>query len=77
MVVPIVPLYLTLGPGASPLVVGLVDGLAAATVVLVAPFAGRLSTPARSPALVRLGYGLSSVTKIALVVASSRPLRLS
>ncbi|MBQ89128.1 MAG: hypothetical protein CL433_09865, partial [Acidimicrobiaceae bacterium] len=71
MVVPIVPLYLTLALGASPLVVGVVDGLAAATVVFVAPFAGRLSTPARSPALVRLGYGISSVTKIALVVASS------
>ena len=71
MVVPIVPLYLTLALGASPLVVGVVDGLAAATVVLVAPFASRLSTPARSPVLVRLGYGISSVTKIALVVASS------
>ncbi|MEO0494514.1 MAG: MFS transporter [Actinomycetota bacterium] len=71
MVVPIVPLYLTLGLGASPLVVGAVDGLAAATVALVAPIAGRLSTPARAPNLVRLGYGLSSIAKVALVIATS------
>ncbi|MEM9464873.1 MAG: MFS transporter [Actinomycetota bacterium] len=71
MVVPIVPLYLTVALGASPLVVGVVDGVAAATVAVVAPLAGRAVSAGRAPALVRLGYGLSSVAKIALVVASS------
>ncbi|MEM9520082.1 MAG: MFS transporter [Actinomycetota bacterium] len=71
MVVPIVPLYLTVALGASPLVVGIVDGVAAATVAVVAPLAGRAVTSDRAPALVRLGYGLSSVAKVALVAATS------
>ncbi|MEM8707239.1 MAG: MFS transporter, partial [Actinomycetota bacterium] len=70
MVVPIVPLYLTIALGASPLVVGVVDGVAAATVAIVAPFVGRRSTPDRAPTLVRLGYGLSSAAKIALAVTT-------
>lgn len=71
MVVPVVPLYLTLALGASPLVVGVIDGVAAATVALVAPWIGRLVTPGRSPGLLRLGYGLSSVAKLALVATST------
>ncbi|MEM9203018.1 MAG: MFS transporter [Actinomycetota bacterium] len=71
MVVPIVPLYLTVALGASPVVVGIVDGVAAATVAVVAPLAGRAVTSDRAPALVRLGYGLSSVAKVALVAATS------
>ncbi|MEM7142927.1 MAG: MFS transporter [Actinomycetota bacterium] len=71
MVVPIVPLFLTLSLGAGPLVVGLVDGLASAIVAVVAPVAGR-ATQTRAPLpLVRLGYGLSSVMKLALAAATS------
>ncbi|MEM7271455.1 MAG: MFS transporter [Actinomycetota bacterium] len=71
MVVPIVPLYLTVALGASPLVVGIVDGVAAATVAVVAPLVGRVVTPRRAPGLVRLGYGLSSLAKVALLAAST------
>lgn len=71
MVVPMVPLFLTIALGASPLVVGVVDGVAAATVAVVAPLVGRVTTPARAGRLVRLGYAASSLAKLALAAVSA------
>lgn len=72
MVVPALPLFLTLQLGASAFVVGLIDGVGAVSAAVVAPVAGRIAS--RAPVrLVRLGYGLSSVMKLALAAATAWP----
>ncbi|MEM7091738.1 MAG: MFS transporter [Actinomycetota bacterium] len=70
MVVPMVPLFLATTLSASPLVIGLVDGIAAATVAASAPFAGRLTSRFGPLPLTRAGYGLSSIAKPALALAT-------
>lgn len=71
MVVPLLPLFLALTLGASPLVIGLIDGIGAATAALVSPVAARMAHRYRPVWLVRIGYGLSSIAKLALALASS------
>lgn len=71
MVVPMVPLFLTLQLGASSVAVGVVDGLAAAMVVIFAPGVGRTATLTNAPALTRLGYAISSLAKLALAAVGS------
>lgn len=71
MVVPLVPLFLTVSLGASTLVVGLVDGVATATVAVTAPIAGRLTARVAPLRLTRVGYGLSSVAKLLLAATSA------
>lgn len=73
MVVPAVPLFLTISLGAEPVVVGVVDGLATAAVVLAAPISGRLVTRVAPLNLVRVGYGLSSAMKLALAAVTTWP----
>lgn len=71
MVVPILPLFLALSIGASPFLIGLIDGVGAATAALVSPLAARMTHRFRPILLVRVGYGLSSIAKLGLVAASS------
>lgn len=71
MVVPLLPLFLTLQLGAAPVVVGLVDGIGVATAAVAAPISARLTSKYRPVWLVRIGYGLSSIAKLALALAST------
>lgn len=70
MVVPLVPLFLALSLEASPLVIGLIDGIAASTVVAVAPATARFGARMRAITMTRFGYGLSSLAKPALALAT-------
>jgi MFS family permease len=69
MLVPIVPLFLTATLGAPPVVVGLVDGIGEATASVTSSAAGRLADRRRAMPLVRLGYALSSFSKLAMAIA--------
>ncbi len=72
MVVPVLPLFLAIELAASPLAVGVVEGVAGVTAALAAAIGGRVA--AREPARwVRLGYGLSSVAKPALALTTVWP----
>ncbi len=60
----LLPLYLALELGASTLTIGLLEGFAEATALIVKVFSGFLSDFfRRRKALVVLGYGLSALTK--------------
>ncbi|MEM1334308.1 MAG: MFS transporter [Actinomycetota bacterium] len=72
MVVPVLPLFLVVSLGASPLVVGLVEGAGAVAAALAATVIGRRVAD-RAVWWVRVGYGLSSIAKLALAVASAWP----
>jgi MFS family permease len=69
MLVPIVPLFLTATLGAPPAVVGLVDGVGDATASVTSAAAGRVATHRRALRLVRLGYALSSFSKLLMAIA--------
>jgi len=68
----LLPLYLALGLGASALAIGIIEGVAEATALIVKVFSGVLSDlfQRRKP-LVVLGYGLAAVTKLAFPLAPS------
>jgi MFS family permease len=64
MIHALLPLYLTVGLGASALVVGLIEGVAEATAMVVKVFSGVLSDRWRNrKRLTALGYGLAALTK--------------
>jgi MFS family permease len=68
----LLPLYLALGMGASTLAIGLIEGVAEATALIVKVFSGFLSDFfRRRKALVVLGYGLAALTKPAFPLAPS------
>ncbi len=72
MILPLLPLFLTVTLGAGPTVVGLVEGLAEATASLLKLYSGRLldrGVPARG--LVLGGYGLSNLVRPLLGFATS------
>lgn len=72
MILPLLPLFLTLTLGAGPAVVGLVEGVAEATASLLKLYSGRLvdrGVPARR--LVLGGYGLSNLARPLLGFAAS------
>jgi MFS family permease len=68
----LLPLYLALGLGASALTIGIIEGIAEATALIVKVFSGVLSDlfQRRKP-LVVLGYGLAAVTKLVFPLAPS------
>src|SRR4051794_15513037 len=57
------PLFLTATLGASPAVVGLIEGVAEGTAAVGKAVSGRLADRFRRKPLVALGYGLSSLAK--------------
>ena len=68
----LVPLFMVTVLGASTLVVGVIEGIAEATAMVVKVFSGYLSdlTRRRKP-LVLLGYGLGALSKLAFPLAPS------
>ncbi len=68
----LLPLYLALGLGASALTIGIIEGIAEATALIVKVFSGVLSDLfRRRKPLVVLGYGLAAVTKLVFPLAPS------
>lgn len=68
----LLPLYLAVGLGASTLAIGVIEGVAEATALIVKVFSGVLSDAfrRRKPLLVA-GYGLAAVTKLVFPLAPS------
>jgi len=68
----LLPLYMATVLGASMLTIGLIEGVAEATALVVKVFSGVLSDLfARRKPLVVLGYGLGAVTKLVFPLAPS------
>lgn len=64
MIHALLPVYLTMGLGASALAVGVIEGIAEATAAITKVFSGALSDRiGRRKELAALGYGLAAVTK--------------
>jgi len=71
MIHALLPLYLTASLGASALVVGLIEGVAEATAMVVKVFSGVLSDRWRNrKRLTALGYGLAALTKPLFALAT-------
>ena len=66
----LLPLYLAVGLGVSTLVIGIVEGIAEATALILKVFSGVLSDLfRRRKPLVVLGYGLAALTKLVFPLA--------
>jgi MFS family permease len=71
MIHSLLPLYLTVGLGASALAVGLIEGVAEATALIVKMFSGVLSDRWRNrKGLAALGYGLGAFSKPLFALAT-------
>ncbi len=71
MIHALLPLYLTVGLGASALVVGVIEGVAEATALLVKVFSGVLSDRMRNrKGLTAAGYGLAALSKPLFALAT-------
>lgn len=74
MVYPLLPLFLTTRLGATPAVVGLIEGIAESLASLLKVFSGYLADLfGRKKPLAILGYGSSTAGKVVLYVARSWP----
>src|SRR5258708_16956750 len=74
MIHSLLPLYLTVGLGASALAVGMIEGIAEATALVVKVFSGTLSDRWRKrKAITAFGYGLAAFSK-PLFALASRPM---
>lgn len=72
MVYPLVPIYLTAVLGASPAVLGLIEGIAESLASLLKVYAGRISDRLeRRKSLAIAGYGVSAIGKLLFVLATS------
>ena len=68
----LLPLYMAVGLGASILTIGIVEGIAEATALIVKVFSGVLSDLfRRRKPLVVLGYGLAAFTKLVFPLAAT------
>lgn len=77
MVYPLLPLFLTSRLGASPAIVGLIEGIAESLASLLKVFSGYISDRfGRRKPLAIFGYGSSTLGKIILYVAGSWPMVL-
>ena len=66
----LLPLYMAIGLGASTLTIGIIEGIAEATAMIVKVFSGVLSDIfRRRKPLVVLGYGLAALTKLVFPLA--------
>jgi MFS family permease len=77
MIYPILPVFLTTTLGATPLVVGMIEGLADALASILKYFAGSFSDrlPRRRP-LIAWGYGLAAGSRALIAAATVWPLVL-
>ena len=72
MIHALLPVYLTVGLGATALAVGVIEGIAEATAAMTKVFSGALSDwIGRRKELAALGYGLAAVTKPVFPLAVS------
>ena len=72
MVYPLIPIYLTTVLGATPALVGLIEGIAESTASLLKVFSGYISDKfKRKKALAAAGYSTGIIYKIALFFAAS------
>jgi len=72
MIHALLPLFLTVGLGASVILVGLIEGLAEATASITKVFAGYLSDRiGRRKPLILLGYGLGALSKPFFAIAGA------
>ena len=75
MIHALLPLYLTVALGASALTVGVIEGVAESTALIVKVFSGTLSDRWRSrKALTAFGYGLAAFTKPLFALATGATL---
>src|SRR5258708_6795964 len=71
MIHSLLPLYLTVGLGASALVVGVIEGIAEATALVVKVFSGALSDRLRKRKwITAFGYGLAAFSKPLFALAT-------
>ena len=74
MIIPVLPLFLTLTLGAPVAAVGLIEGVAESTASVLRVFSGYLSDRSgRRKPLILAGYGLSNLTKPLLALAGAWP----
>lgn len=72
MVYPIIPLYLTSAFGATPAIVGIIEGIAESTASLLKVFSGYVTDKyKRKKPIAFLGYATGLLYKLALIFASS------
>ncbi len=77
MVYPLLPLYLTSVLGATPAIVGIIEGLAESTAALLRVFSGYFSDRLGTrKSLTIAGYGASAIGKFVLYISSTWPLVL-
>jgi MFS family permease len=71
MIHSLLPLYLTVGLGASALVVGIIEGIAEATALIVKVFSGALSDRwQKRKSITAFGYGLAALSKPLFALAT-------
>jgi MFS family permease len=73
---PVLPLFVTGVLGAPPAVLGLIEGVAEGTASVTTARAGRRAAGGRRRPLVAWGYGISSVSKLLIGLATGWPLVL-
>jgi MFS family permease len=74
MVYPLIPLYLTSAFGATPGLVGIIEGIAESAASLLKVFSGYVSDKYKSKKPIAFaGYGTSLIYKLALLIAGSWP----
>ena len=72
MVYPIIPLYLTSAFGATPAIVGIIEGIAESTASLLKVFSGYITDKyKKKKPIAFVGYATGLVYKFALLFASS------
>jgi MFS family permease len=76
MLYPVLPLFVTGVLGAPPAVVGLIEGVAEGTASVMKTVSGRLADTRRRRPLVAWGYGISSVSKLLIGLATVWPVVL-
>jgi MFS family permease len=76
MLYPVLPLFLTSVLGAPVVVVGLIEGIAEATASIMKIVSGKLADVRKRRPLVAAGYGISSLSKLLIGLATGWPLVL-
>jgi len=77
MLYPVLPLFLTTVLGAPPVAIGVIEGLAEGTASLLKGVSGRLADVYARRPLVAAGYGISTVAKGLLALATGWPFVLA
>lgn len=76
MLYPVLPIFLTSVLGAPVAVVGLIEGIAEGTANIMKAVSGRFADARRKRPFIAAGYGLSSISKVAIGLATVWPVVL-